>query len=199
MLARDGFFYAVLRSGVRSSWLIRSGRTTGFHDLGYRSSGRQNSRQPNPRRKHAKYINTRSGRLRLAVIADNSAASIEAFVKGQREAGNHASDGWPRILSRVECLSARSARRRRHGRSRRPSVKLSRFLAAQAMGARHISRPPPQAHRHISQRIRVSLQPTLLPLCFVRNPARLASHHGPTTYRDIVNRDNPKKSSTAIQ
>src|SRR5580692_7019775 len=40
-----------------------------------RSAGR-----PKPRRKGAKYLDTRSGRLRLAVIADNSAKSIEAFV-----------------------------------------------------------------------------------------------------------------------
>jgi hypothetical protein len=33
-----------------------------------------------PRRKHAKYLDTRSGRIRLAMIADNSAASVEAFV-----------------------------------------------------------------------------------------------------------------------
>jgi hypothetical protein len=32
------------------------------------------SNQAKPRRKHAKYLDTRSGRLRLAVIADNSAA-----------------------------------------------------------------------------------------------------------------------------
>ncbi len=35
--------------------------------------------RPKPRRKGAKYLDTRSGRLRLAVIADNSAKSIEAF------------------------------------------------------------------------------------------------------------------------
>src|SRR4249919_2578410 len=40
-----------------------------------RSAGR-----PKPRRNGAKYLDTRSGRLRLAVIADNSAKSIEAFV-----------------------------------------------------------------------------------------------------------------------
>ena len=34
-----------------------------------------------PRRNHAKYLDTRSGRVRLAVIADNTAASIEAFVR----------------------------------------------------------------------------------------------------------------------
>ena len=36
--------------------------------------------QAKPRRKRAKYLDTRSGRIRLAAIPDNSAASIE----GQR-------------------------------------------------------------------------------------------------------------------
>ena len=40
-----------------------------------------------PRRKHAKYLDTRSGRIRLAMIADNSAASIEAFVKANVKRG----------------------------------------------------------------------------------------------------------------
>src|ERR1700687_5140106 len=37
--------------------------------------------QAKPRRKKAKYLDTLSGRIRLAMIADNSAASIEAFVR----------------------------------------------------------------------------------------------------------------------
>src|SRR5260370_29248837 len=37
--------------------------------------------QAKPRRKRAKYLDTRSGRIRLAAIPDNSAASIEAFVR----------------------------------------------------------------------------------------------------------------------
>ena len=36
--------------------------------------------KPKPRRKHAKYLDTRSGRIRLAMIGDNSAASIKVFV-----------------------------------------------------------------------------------------------------------------------
>ena len=40
-----------------------------------------------PRQKGAKYLDTRSGRLRLAVIADNSAASIEAFVRANVKPG----------------------------------------------------------------------------------------------------------------
>src|SRR5947208_4566998 len=37
--------------------------------------------QAKPRQKRAKYLDTRSGRIRLAAIPDNSAASIEAFVR----------------------------------------------------------------------------------------------------------------------
>lgn len=40
-----------------------------------------------PRRKGAKYLDTRSGRIRLAMIADNSAASIEAFVRASVKPG----------------------------------------------------------------------------------------------------------------
>jgi len=47
-----------------------------------RSAGRAK-----PRRKGAKYLDTRSGRLRLAVIADNSAKSIEAFVRANVKLG----------------------------------------------------------------------------------------------------------------
>jgi transposase-like protein len=43
--------------------------------------------QAKPRRKRAKYLDTRSGRLRLAVIANNSAASIEAFVRANVKPG----------------------------------------------------------------------------------------------------------------
>jgi hypothetical protein len=41
----------------------------------------RDTNQSKPRRKHAKYFDTRSGRIHLAMIADNSAASIEAFVR----------------------------------------------------------------------------------------------------------------------
>jgi transposase-like protein len=43
--------------------------------------------KPKPRRKGAKYLDTRSGRLRLAVVADNSAKSIEAFVRANVNPG----------------------------------------------------------------------------------------------------------------
>ena len=43
--------------------------------------------QAKPRRKRAKYLDTRSGRIRLAAIPDNSAASIEAFVRANVKSG----------------------------------------------------------------------------------------------------------------
>src|SRR5258707_4226603 len=43
--------------------------------------------QAKPRRKRAKYLDTRSGRIRLAAIPDNSAASIEAFVRATVKPG----------------------------------------------------------------------------------------------------------------
>jgi hypothetical protein len=47
----------------------------------------RDTNKPKPRRKGAKYLDTRSGRLRLAVIADNSAASLEAFVRANVKPG----------------------------------------------------------------------------------------------------------------
>ena len=47
----------------------------------------RDTNKANPRRKHAKYLDTRSGRIRLAMIANNSAASIEAFVKANVKRG----------------------------------------------------------------------------------------------------------------
>ena len=37
----------------------------------------RDTNQSKPRRKHAKYLDTRSGRIRLAMIADNTAGSID--------------------------------------------------------------------------------------------------------------------------
>ena len=47
----------------------------------------RDTNQAKPRRKGAKYLDTRSGRIRLAMIADNSAASIEAFVRANVKRG----------------------------------------------------------------------------------------------------------------
>src|ERR1700693_3731445 len=47
----------------------------------------RDTNEAKPRRKGAKYLDTRSGRVRLATIADNSAASIEAFVRANVKRG----------------------------------------------------------------------------------------------------------------
>src|ERR1700693_1349893 len=63
----------------------------------------RDTNQAKPRRKHAKYLDTRSGRIRLAMIADNSAVSLEAFVRANVKPGTtlltdgHASYPGPRL------------------------------------------------------------------------------------------------------
>jgi predicted RNA-binding Zn-ribbon protein involved in translation (DUF1610 family) len=53
--------------------------------------------QAKPRRKRAKYLDTRSGRIRLAAIPDNSAASIEAFVRANVKPARCSPTGTDRI------------------------------------------------------------------------------------------------------
>jgi predicted RNA-binding Zn-ribbon protein involved in translation (DUF1610 family) len=148
----------------------------------------RDTNQAKPRRKHAKYVDTLSGRLRLAVIADNSAESIQAFVRANVKPGTtlltdgHASYpglGDYRHDPRVVGAMA--------GHVVLPwSHRAFSLLKRWALGTYH--GPPPQARRHLSQRIRFSLQPTLLPPCVVRNPARprlqpctnyILGHHQP--------------------
>src|SRR5277367_4962915 len=47
----------------------------------------RDTNEAKPQRKGAKYLDTRSGRVRLAMIADNSAASMEAFVRATVKPG----------------------------------------------------------------------------------------------------------------
>ena len=104
-----------------------------------------------PRRKGAKYLGTRSGRLRLAVIADNTAASIEAFVRANVKPGTTLiSDGhasYPGLSGDYR----HDPRRRKDGGAHCSAVESSRLLAAEAMGHGYVSRPTPQAHRHLSR------------------------------------------------
>jgi transposase-like protein/predicted RNA-binding Zn-ribbon protein involved in translation (DUF1610 family) len=43
--------------------------------------------RPKPRKFNAKYLDTRSGRVRLAVISDNTAASLHAFIRANVKSG----------------------------------------------------------------------------------------------------------------
>ena len=75
-----------------------------------RSAGR-----PKPRRKGAKYLDTRSGRLRLAVIADNSAKSIEAFVRANVRPGATLITDGGTVLNFVCGLGTMGRKERSHG------------------------------------------------------------------------------------
>src|SRR5439155_97908 len=151
--------------------------------------------QAKPRRKHAKYLDTRSGRLRLAVIADNSAASIEAFVRANVKPGTtlltdgHASypglSGYrhdPRVVGtmaghivlpwshRAFSLLKRWALGTYHGlRRKHVDTYLNEF----------VFRYNRRFYRHVSFEALLGL----------------ATHHEPTGYWDIIKRDNPRKSA----
>ena len=136
----------------------------------------RDSNQARPRRKHAKYLDNMFGRIRLAMIADNSAASIEAFVKANVKPGTtlltdgHASypglTGYrhdPRVVGKKMAGHV----------VLRPGFSLGP-LAAEAMEPRHLSRSAPGACRYLSQRVRFSLQPPFLPARLF-DPLRLIS------------------------
>jgi len=151
------------------------------------------SNQAKPRRKHAKYLDTRSGRLRLAVIADNSAASIAAFVRANVKPGTtlltdgHASypglSGYrhdPRVVGtmaghvvlpwshRAFSLLKRWALGTYHGlRRKHIDTYLNEF----------VFRYNRRFYRHVSFEALLGL----------------ATHHEPTGYWDIIKRGNPRK------
>lgn len=159
----------------------------------------RDTNQANPRRKHAKYIDTRSGRLRLAAIADNSVESIQTFVKANVKAGTtiltdgHASYPGlsayrhdPRVVGamaghvvlpwshRAFSLLKRWALGTYHGlRRKHIDTYLNEF----------VFRYNRRFYRHVSFE-------TLL---------GLAAHHEPTSYWNIVNQDNPRKPTTAAR
>jgi len=155
--------------------------------------------QSKPRRRHANYLDTRSGRVRLAMIGDNSAASIEAFVRANVKRGTtlitdgHASYPGltdyrhdPRVVGkmaghvvlpwvhRVFALLKRWSLGTYHGlRRRHLNTYLNEF----------VFRYNRRFHRHVSFE-------TLL---------GLAAQHEPASYWDIVNRDNPRKGLPTIR
>lgn len=148
-----------------------------------------------PRRKGGKYVDTRSGRLRLAVIVDNSANSIEAFVRASVKPGatlltdGHASYAGlsgdyrhdPRVVGkmaanvvlpwihRVFALAKRWALGTYHGlRRKHVDTYLNEF----------VFRYNRRFYRHVSFE-------TIL---------GIAASHEPMSYWDIIKRDNPRKA-----
>ena len=155
--------------------------------------------QAKPRRKGAKYLDTRSGRIRLAAIADNSAASLEAFVRANVRPGTTLlTDGHrsypgltdyrhdPRTVGkmaghvvlpwihRVFSLMKRWGLGTYHGlRRKHIDTYLNEF----------VFRYNRRFYRHVS----------------FETVLGLASHHHPTSYWDIIGRDNPRRGIATIR
>ena len=152
-----------------------------------RSTGR-----PKPRRKGAKYLGARSGRLRLAVIADNSAKSIEAFVHANVKAGatlipdRHAaypglSEDYrhdPRVVGNMAASIVLPW-------SRRVFALLSagRWRPITACAA-NMSTP-------ISMNSYFATTAAFIGASRSKQSSGFAASRGPETYRDIVNRGGP--------
>ena len=153
----------------------------------------RDTHEAKPRRKGANYLDTRSGRLRLAMIADNSAASIEAFVRTNVKPGTTLlTDGHrsypgltdyrhdPRVVGKMAghivlpwshrafSLLKRWALGTYHGlRRKHVDTYLNEF----------VFRYNRRFYRHVSFE-------TLL---------GLTARHEPASYWDIIKRDNPRK------
>ena len=155
-----------------------------------RSAGR-----PKPRRKGAKYLDTRSGRLRLAVIADNSAKSIEAFVRANvRPGATLITDGHaaypglsgdyrhdPRVVGNMAANIVLPW-------SHRAFSLLKRW----ALGT-DVSWSAPQTCRRLPRGIRISLQSPLSSACLVRNDPRVRRTPRP---RDLPRHCQPRRQLT---
>jgi predicted RNA-binding Zn-ribbon protein involved in translation (DUF1610 family) len=152
-----------------------------------------------PQRRGAKYLDTRSGRIRLAMIADNSAASIEAFVRANVKPGatlltdGHASYPGltdyrhdPRVVGkmaghvvlpwihRVFALMKRWGLGTYHGlRRKHADTYLNEF----------VFRYNRRFYRHVSFETMLGL----------------AAHHEPASYWDVIGRANPRKGDVALR
>jgi hypothetical protein len=169
----------------------------------FTGSKKRGTSQARPRRKGAKYLDTRSGRIRLAAIPDNSAASIEAFVRANVKTGTTLlTDGHrsypgltdyrhdPRTVGkmaghivlpwihRVFALMKRWGLGTYHGlRRKHIDTYLNTYLNE------FVFRYNRRLYRHVSFETMLGL----------------ASHHQPMSYWDIIGRDNPRKCVPTVR
>ena len=151
-----------------------------------------------PRRKHAKYLDTRSGRIRLAMIANNSARSIEAFVKANVKRGTtlitdgHASypglTGYrhdPRIVGKMAGHIVLPWIHRAFSLMKRWSLGTYHSCAASTSTRinEFVFRYNRRFHRHVSFEALLGL----------------AARYEPASYWDIVKRDNPRKGAEPLR
>ena len=153
----------------------------------------RDTNQSKPRRKHAKYLNTRSGRIRLATIADNSAASIEAFVRANVKRGTtlltdgHASHSGlteyrrdPRIVGKMAGHVVLPWVHRAFSLMKRWSLGTYHGLRRKHLDTylnEFVFRYNRRFHRYVSFEALLGL----------------ATQHEPASYWEIVKRDNPRK------
>src|SRR5216683_2419043 len=156
----------------------------------------RDTNQAKPRRKHAKYLDTRSGRIRLAMIADNSAASIKAFVNANVKRGatlltdGHKSypvlTGYrhdPRVVGKMAAHIVLPWIHRAFSLMRRWSLGTYHGLRRKHVDTylnEFVFRYNRRYYRHVSFE-------TLLALAADKEPA---------SYWDIIKRDNPRKSAS---
>ena len=159
----------------------------------------RDTNQPKPRRKHAKYLDTRSGRIRFAMIADNSAASIEAFVRANVKRGaTLLTDGHtsypgltdyrhdPRIVGKMAGHVVLPGLHRAFSLMKRWSLGTYHGLRRTHVDTylnEFVFRYNRRFHRHVSFEALLGL----------------AAHHAPASYWDIVQRDNPRKGVQPIR
>jgi transposase-like protein len=155
----------------------------------------RDTNKPKPRRKHAKYLDTRSGRIRLAMIADNSAASIEAFVRANVKPGatlltdGHKSfpglKGYrhdPRVVGKMAAHILLPWIHRAFSLMKRWSLGTYHGLRRKHVDTylnEFVFRYNRRFYRHVSFE-------TLLGLAAGKEPA---------SYWDIIKRDNPRKGA----
>ena len=156
----------------------------------------RDTNQAKPRRKHAKYLDTRSGRIRLAMISDNSSASIEAFVNANVKRGatlltdGHKSypglTGYrhdPRVVGKMAAHIVLPWIHRAFSLMRRWSLGTYHGLRRKHVDTylnEFVFRYNRRYYRHVSFE-------TLLGLAADKEPA---------SYWDIIKRDNPRKSAS---
>ncbi len=159
----------------------------------------RDTNQPKPRRKHAKYLDTRSGRIRLAVIADNSAASIEAFVRANVKPGTtlltdgHASYPGltdyrldPRVVGKMAAHIVLPWIHRAFSLMKRWGLGTYHGLRRTYIDTylnEFVFRYNRRFYRHVSFE-------TLL---------GLAARHEPAGYWDIIEKDNPRNGARTVR
>ena len=153
--------------------------------------------QAKPRRKHAKYLDTRSGRIRLAMIANNSARSIEAFVKANVKRGTTlikrtsypGLTGYrhdPRIVGKMAGHVVLPSIHRAFSLMKRWSLGTYHGLRRKHVDSylnEFVFRYNRRFHRHVSFEALLGL----------------AAHYELASYWDIVKRDNPRKRAETLR